>query len=191
MIQKNSHLPSHPPVRFHQNKTFPMDVFSEARTMADLMTPAEGATTGKAHMQSEKTEGPAVFKKEEIAFETGHSNLDIHEPPKRVICIAIDESRFSENALEWALENIVVVGDLVVLLNVRKVKNPPNPHGSLYTDWTEFILGLAEKEKDIAHRLLQERAKVVKKKGVRSCFTLIFLKKGSWIGFLQSVCITG
>ncbi|KAI9343179.1 hypothetical protein BDR26DRAFT_1006428 [Obelidium mucronatum] len=58
-------------------------------------------------------------------------NLDLVEIPalsefhtsqlRRTVAIAVDESKYSEYAVKWAINNYLSPGDVVVLLNVRPV----------------------------------------------------------------------
>ncbi|KAJ3210097.1 hypothetical protein HDU67_005658 [Dinochytrium kinnereticum] len=62
-----------------------------------------------------------------------------HAVPKRVICIAVDNSKYSEHALHWALDNLVHAPgtegpqDQIVLLNCRPF-TLPGPYFSTYGD---------------------------------------------------------
>lgn len=52
--------------------------------------------------------------------------------PQRVICVAVDYSNHSENAVEWTVQNLATKGsDLIVLLNVRPDVIPTPPYGTI------------------------------------------------------------
>jgi len=85
----------------------------------------------------------------------------------RVIVVAVDQSKHSENALNWALKNIInPATDFVVLINVRPSPVIPGPAGTVFLDYTDFIVKLDAQSRHEAHTLLKRYAALVNAKKV-------------------------
>ncbi|EGF81494.1 hypothetical protein BATDEDRAFT_87718 [Batrachochytrium dendrobatidis JAM81] len=90
-----------------------------------------------------------------------HPSPDLLSAKKRVVCIAIDGSQFSDHAISWALENVLrKETDQVVLLNVR-----PYPLVSMVsTPLVDYSLSSDQEEasnKSASHRLLVNAANTI------------------------------
>ncbi|KAJ3218722.1 hypothetical protein HDU67_004242 [Dinochytrium kinnereticum] len=81
------------------------------------------------------------------------------QPPSRVICIAVDPSKYSEYAFSWALQNIVrPETDQIVLLNVRPAVSLPAVYGTLYVDFGKEFEAIEAANKQESHNLLRAYA---------------------------------
>ncbi|KAJ3100591.1 hypothetical protein HDU97_002121 [Phlyctochytrium planicorne] len=105
-----------------------------------------------------------------------------HAVPKRVICIAVDDSKYSEHAFNWAMDNLVHTPgsegpqDQVILLNCRPF-TLPGPYfshlGDVAGDFTstpyentEWIERMDEQGRLESHDLLKRYGAKVLSKGV-------------------------
>ncbi|KAJ3118185.1 hypothetical protein HDU96_003472 [Phlyctochytrium bullatum] len=82
-----------------------------------------------------------------------------HAAPQRIICIALDASKYSEHAFNWAVENVVrAETDQLVLLNVRPAVSLPAVYGTLYVDFGKEFEAIEAANKKESHDLLRAYA---------------------------------
>ncbi|KAJ3415905.1 hypothetical protein HDV05_003746 [Chytridiales sp. JEL 0842] len=97
----------------------------------------------------------------EVIHHDDHNDRQIN----RVIVVAADPSEHAEYAMTWALDNFInPAHDLLVLINVRPYVSTPGPYGALYMDFSEFIVSAEEAAREEAHILLQDLARIAKRK---------------------------
>ncbi|KAJ3355935.1 hypothetical protein HDU83_002220 [Entophlyctis luteolus] len=79
--------------------------------------------------------------------------------PARIIAIAVDASKYSEYAFDWAVKNLVrPETDQIVIMNVRPVATLPTVYGALYVDFAKDFEKLDEANKRESHDLLRAYA---------------------------------
>ncbi|KAJ3084161.1 adenine nucleotide alpha hydrolases-like protein [Rhizoclosmatium globosum] len=83
-----------------------------------------------------------------------------HDQPARIIAIAIDPSRNSEYAFDWAIKNIVRPedGDQIVLINVRPVVSMPIVYEPVFVDFSKETEAIEAANREASHELLQSYA---------------------------------
>ncbi|KAJ3037255.1 hypothetical protein HK097_003559 [Rhizophlyctis rosea] len=114
-------------------------------------------------------EAPAAREavKEEEKKEKEKEEVVAEQPLKRIVVIALDDSKNSNKAFEWALDNFLnPKTDLALLLNVRPPPVIPGPFGTAYMDYTEYIVQLDMKNRQDSHTLLQYYANLVHKRKI-------------------------
>ncbi|KAJ3311010.1 hypothetical protein HDU76_003228 [Blyttiomyces sp. JEL0837] len=104
-----------------------------------------------------------------------HEEIYDHEPhhhDRRVICIAVDESEYSDYAFQWALDNTVDKEDQVVLLNCRPYTINAADYSisgdfstSVYSnkEWAETV---EASQRQVSHDLLRKLGNRVLDKGI-------------------------
>ncbi|KAJ3128973.1 hypothetical protein HK100_008878 [Physocladia obscura] len=79
--------------------------------------------------------------------------------PTRVIAIAVDASKYSEYAFDWAINNLVrAETDQLVILNVRPTATLPAVYGALYIDFSKEFEKIEAANKAESHDLLRAYA---------------------------------
>ncbi|ORY51954.1 adenine nucleotide alpha hydrolases-like protein [Rhizoclosmatium globosum] len=93
---------------------------------------------------------------------------EVYQPhkdtPKRVICVAVDDSPQSQYALTWTLDHLASANDQVCILNVRPYAIPGYVLGSSFTGTAE---GLERYNRDLSHDLLKKYGDQVLARGVQ------------------------
>lgn len=80
------------------------------------------------------------------------------QKPPRTIILAVDQSKWSMQALEWFVENVYVEEDQVILLHVVE-----QPHLPMLAD----ALGIEEWKQEV--KKVEERLKALEKKYIDRC----------------------
>ncbi|KAJ3209540.1 hypothetical protein HDU83_002222 [Entophlyctis luteolus] len=79
--------------------------------------------------------------------------------PLRIIAIAVDSSKYSEYAFDWAINNVVrPESDQIVIINVRSVLAIPVYFEGAYVDLTEEVEKLEAANQQESHELLRKYA---------------------------------
>ncbi|ORY51953.1 adenine nucleotide alpha hydrolases-like protein [Rhizoclosmatium globosum] len=103
------------------------------------------------------------------------------ETPKRVICVAVDDSPQSQHALTWTLDHLASANDQVCILNVRPYAIPGYILGGSFTgtapgefyptasyDYNEdYVESLERYNRDTSHDLLRKYGEQVLERGVQ------------------------
>ncbi|KAI8914541.1 hypothetical protein EDD86DRAFT_88027 [Gorgonomyces haynaldii] len=90
--------------------------------------------------------------------------------PKRIICIPVDGSSFSNDAVQWTMDNFVHKDqDQIVLLNVRPFAFTQSPARVPFAAVADFAVDqvLEEKQQQESHLYLQHVAKEIQAQGVK------------------------
>ncbi|KAH6586498.1 hypothetical protein BASA50_000453 [Batrachochytrium salamandrivorans] len=99
-------------------------------------------------------------------------HAELHHSSTRTVCIAIDGSKNSSYAVQWAIDNILrKETDQVVLLHVRSlVTMPALSYGAPFADFGVLEADAMSKREDAAkrdsHELLINTAKIFKQHGL-------------------------
>lgn len=94
------------------------------------------------------------------------TDLQEQEPIRRIVCMAIDQSGYSEYAFNWAIQNFFdKTHDLVVLLNVRPIPTVPGPFGTTYMDFSDYLRTMEDQNRKESHSLLHYYANFLKTSG--------------------------
>ncbi|KAJ3107246.1 hypothetical protein HDU97_004666 [Phlyctochytrium planicorne] len=113
------------------------------------------ATTATATPTAAQTTPPQAGAIHENVVDPHES----HPAPTRTICIALDASKYSEYAFQWAIQNIVKPeSDQIVLLNVRPAVSLPAVYGTLYVDFGKEFEQIEAANKKESHDLLRAYA---------------------------------
>ncbi|KAJ3069780.1 hypothetical protein HDU98_007166 [Podochytrium sp. JEL0797] len=79
--------------------------------------------------------------------------------PTRIVAIAVDASKYSEYAFDWAVQNVVrPETDQIVLMNVRPPASLPGVYGTLYVDFSKEFEAIEAANKRESHDLLRAYA---------------------------------
>ncbi|TPX57747.1 hypothetical protein SpCBS45565_g08159 [Spizellomyces sp. 'palustris'] len=109
--------------------------------------------------------GQPLERRDTIVHE--HPDEATDRPITRVVVIALDSSKSSDYAFNWALDNFLSPEkDLCVLVNVRPIAAVPGPFGTAYMDFTDYVVQVEERYRTESHALLQRYASLVKKRKI-------------------------
>ncbi|ORY51962.1 adenine nucleotide alpha hydrolases-like protein [Rhizoclosmatium globosum] len=82
-----------------------------------------------------------------------------HKNPERFIAIALDASKNSEYAFDWAIKNLIrAETDQIILINVRPAVTLPVVYGPVYVDLTKESEALEAANREASHELLRSYA---------------------------------
>ncbi|KAI9337996.1 hypothetical protein BDR26DRAFT_863407 [Obelidium mucronatum] len=101
--------------------------------------------------------------------------------PKRVVCVAVDDSPEAQHALTWCLDHLATPNDQVCILNVRPYAIPGYVLGSTFGatspgefypsssyDFNEdYVEGLERYNRDVSHEILKKYGEQVLSRGVQ------------------------
>ncbi|KAH6568987.1 hypothetical protein BASA61_005881 [Batrachochytrium salamandrivorans] len=95
-------------------------------------------------------------------------HAELHHSSTRTVCIAIDGSKNSSYAVQWAIDNILrKETDQVVLLHVRSlVTMPALSYGAPFADFGDAMSKREDAAKRDSHELLINTAKIFKQHGL-------------------------
>ncbi|KAJ3125086.1 hypothetical protein HK100_010995 [Physocladia obscura] len=100
------------------------------------------------------TDSPKIHEDVVTPHET-HNSSD----PTRIIAIAVDASKYSEFAFDWAISNLVrPETDQIVLINVRPVVEFPGVYVAANIDFSQEFEKIEAENKKQSHELLQSYA---------------------------------
>ncbi|KAJ3331262.1 hypothetical protein HDU76_003642 [Blyttiomyces sp. JEL0837] len=137
-----------------------MDSITNTDVTSPVAPPEATQVTATMPPDVLSTTGPGNSAHHEIVEH--HHATDDQEPISRVVAMALDDSEYSQHALDWAISNVIRKTDLVVLLNVRPFVQSPGPYGAMYMDFTEFLVSAEEQSRNEAHTLLKSYARQLK-----------------------------
>ncbi|KAJ3331349.1 hypothetical protein HDU76_003410 [Blyttiomyces sp. JEL0837] len=101
------------------------------------------------------TRTPGLIHEDVVEPHESHAE---REQPTRVIAIAVDASKYSEYAFNWAIQNVVKESDQIVLMNVRPAVSLPAVYGTLYVDFSKEFEVIEAANKKESHDLLRAYA---------------------------------
>ncbi|CAG8513869.1 7085_t:CDS:2 [Diversispora eburnea] len=90
------------------------------------------------------------YAPEDTILVTNHDADSPNTGVTRVVVIAIDQSKYSQFAFDWAVKNFLrKESDLVVLVNVRPIETTPIPYdiGPRFTDFNEIAITLDDQKR--------------------------------------------
>ncbi|ORY52027.1 adenine nucleotide alpha hydrolases-like protein [Rhizoclosmatium globosum] len=112
------------------------------------------ADTAIAPVSADQNKTPNLVHEDVV-----HPHEDHTVAPTRVVAIAVDASKFSEYAFDWAIQNLVrPETDQIVLMNVRPTVSLPAVYGTLYVDFSKEFEAIEQANKKESHDLLRAYA---------------------------------
>ncbi|KAJ3386026.1 Cysteine dioxygenase [Entophlyctis sp. JEL0112] len=130
----------------------------EVSTDGPLMWTAElDLSNQKRNMSA--ADASAQYTPNTVHEDVVHPNEEHSATPSRIIAIAVDSSKYSEYAFDWAINNVVrPESDQIVIMNVRPIASLPTVYGALYVDFAKDFEKMDEANKKESHDLLRAYA---------------------------------